>query len=73
MHGKWVEQQKTLSNAHIIVVKDDHLPRNEWKLACVEQTLPTDDGFIWKVILATGAQHLDSQDRRTQEIQAWKD
>ena len=35
----------------IVVVKDDHLPMNEWKLAPVQQTLPSDDGFVRKVIL----------------------
>ena len=32
MHEKWFKQKKNLTNADMIVFKDDHLPRNEWKL-----------------------------------------
>ena len=51
------------------MVKDDHLPRNEWKLARVEQTLPSDDGFVRKVVLAMGTRLLDNHGRRTQDVQ----
>ena len=69
MRRKWVKPQRNLAIGDIVVVKDEHLPRNEWKLARVETTLPSDDGFIRKVILAIGTHHLDSKGRRTQEIQ----
>ena len=69
MRRKWVKPQRNLAIGDIVVVKDDHPPRNEWKLARVEKTLPTDDGFVRKVILAIGKHHLDSKGRRTQEIQ----
>jgi len=53
----------------IVVLNDDHLPRNEWKLAQVQQTLPSDDGFDRKVILAVGTRLLDNHGRRTHEVQ----
>lgn len=51
------------------MVKDDHLPRNEWKLARVEQTLPSEDGFVRKVVLAIGTRLLNNHGRRIHEIQ----
>ena len=54
MCQKWVKPQRNLVIGDIVVVTDDRLPRNEWKLAPVEQTLPSDDGFIQKVVIAIG-------------------
>ena len=69
MRQKWAKPQRNLVPGDIVVVKDDHLPRNEWKLARVEQTLPSDDGFVRRVILAVGTRLLDNQGRRTHEVQ----
>ena len=69
MRQKWVKPQRNLVPGDIVVVKDDHLPRNEWKLASVEQTLPSDDGFVRKVILAVATRLLGNQGRRTHEVQ----
>ena len=69
MRQKWAKPHRNLVPGDIVVVKDDHLPRNEWKLARVEQTLPSDDGFVRKVILAVGTRLLDNQGRRTHEVQ----
>ena len=69
MRQKWAKPQRNLMVGDIVVVKDDHLPRNEWKLAQVQQTLPSDDGFVRKVILAVGTRLLDNHGRRTHEVQ----
>ena len=69
MRQKWAKPQRNLVPGDIVVIKDDHLPRNEWKLARVEQTLPSDDGFVRKVILAVGTRLLDNQGRRTHDVQ----
>ena len=66
---KWAKPQRNLLPGDIVVMKDDHLPRNEWKLARVEQTLPSDDGVVRKVILAVGTRLLDNQGRRTNDVQ----
>ena len=66
---RWVKPQRNLAVGDIVVVKDDHLPRNEWKLARVEQTLPSDDGFVRKVVLAMGTRLLDNHGRRKQDVQ----
>ena len=69
MRQKWAKPQRNLMVGDIVVVKDDHLPRNEWKLAQVQQTLPSDDGFVRKVVLAVGTRLLDNHGRRTHEVQ----
>ena len=60
MRQKWDKPQRNLVPGDIVVIKDDHLPRNEWKLARLEPTLPSDDGFVRKVILAVGTRLLDN-------------
>ena len=66
---KWTKPRKNLAISDIVVVKDDHLPRNEWKLVRVEQTLPSEDDFVRKVILAIGTRLLDNHGRRIHKIQ----
>ena len=47
----------------------DDLPRNQWKLARVDETLPSDDGWVRKVTVAIRTHLLDSHGQRTNEIQ----
>ena len=53
----------------VVLMKDDDLPRNQWKLVRVEENLPSEDGFVRKVMLAIGTTTLDRCGRRTQEVQ----
>ena len=66
---KWIKPHRNFVVGDIVLVKDDNLPRNQWKLARVKETLPSDDGFVRKVILAVGTTTLDKCGRRTQEVQ----
>jgi hypothetical protein len=47
---KWVQPQKNLKKGDIVVVNDEDLPRNQWKLARVAETFPSDDGLVRKVV-----------------------
>ena len=66
---KWTKPCRNLKVGDVVLVKNDNLPRNQWKLARVEETLPSDDGFVRKVILAIGTATFDKCGRRTQEVQ----
>ena len=66
---KWTKPCRNLKVGDVVLVKNDNLPRIQWKLARVEETLPSDDGFVRKVILAFGTATLDKCGRRTQEVQ----
>ena len=65
---KWIKPQRNLKIGNIVLVRDDDLPRNQWKLARVDETLPSDDGCIRKVTVAIGTYLLDSRGRRTHEV-----
>ena len=49
----------------IVIIKDNNLPRNRWKLALVEETYPDDDGLVRKVRLKIADRNLDENGRPT--------
>ncbi|CAB4023470.1 uncharacterized protein LOC113666921, partial [Paramuricea clavata] len=65
---KWVRPQKNLKKGDIVVVNDEDLPRNQWKLARVAETFPSDDALVRKVKLAMADSTLDSRGRRKRPI-----
>ena len=65
---KWVRPQKNLKKGDIVVVNDEDLPRNQWKLARVAETFPSDDNLVRKVKLAMADSTLDSRGRRKRPI-----
>ena len=62
---KWVATRRNLHVGDIVIMKDDNLPRNRWKLALVEETYPDDDGLVRKVRLKIADQNLDKNGRPT--------
>lgn len=65
---KWLRPHKNLQVGDIVILKDDSLPRNRWKLAQVEETYPTNDGYVRKVKLAVSTDSLDSSGKRTSPV-----
>ena len=49
----------------VVIIKDDNLPRNQWRLARVVQTYPSDDGLVRKVKLVVADPSLDRRGSRT--------
>ena len=49
----------------VVITKDDNLPRNQWQLARVVQTYPSDDGLVRKVTLVVADSSLDRRGSRT--------
>ena len=62
---KWVATRRNLHVGDIVIIKDDNLPRNRWKLALVEETYPDDDGLVGKVRLKIADRNLDEKGRPT--------
>ena len=62
---KWVATRRNLHVGDIVIMKDDNLPRNRWKLALVEETYPDDDGLVRKVRLKIADRNLDKNGRPT--------
>ena len=48
-----------------MILKDDSLPRNCWKLARINEAYPGKDGLIRKVSIAVANNTLDDTGRRT--------
>ena len=63
---KWIKPHRNFVVGDIVLVKDDNLLWNQWKLARVKEILPSDDGgFIRKAILVVGTTTLDKFGRRS--------
>ena len=69
LRKKWVKPKRNLQVGDIIMVKDENIPRNEWKLARVEEVFPSEDGLVRKVKLAMATSSLDNEGRRVSDVQ----
>lgn len=62
---KWMSPRKNLQVDDVVIIKDDNLPRNSWKIARVDETYPDDDGLVRKVRLKVADRNLDDNGRPT--------
>ena len=49
----------------VVIVKDEGLPRNQWRLACVVETYSSDDALVRKVKLLVADSSLDRRGKRS--------
>ena len=49
----------------VVLVKDENLPRNQWQLARVVRTYPSDDGLVRKVKILLADSSIDDSGRRS--------
>ena len=56
--------KRDLQSGDIVILTEDNVPRNKWKLARVEETLLCVDGMVRKVKLAIGDTELDKKGKR---------
>lgn len=61
---KWTTPMKNVEVGDIVILKDDSVPRNCWKLARVETTYPDADGYVRKVKVAVADQSQDVKGKR---------
>ena len=69
LRKKWVKPKRNLQVGDILMVKDENIPRNAWKLARVEEVFPSEDGLVRKVKLAMATSSLDNEGRRVSDVQ----
>ncbi|KAL3989127.1 hypothetical protein ACER0C_013445 [Sarotherodon galilaeus] len=62
--GKWYKTQRNAKINDIVMLMDNSLPRNEWKLAKVTKVYPSEDGIIRKLELLISDAMLDDQGKR---------
>ena len=58
-----VATRRNLQVDDIVVVMDDNLPRNCWRIARVEETYPDADALVRKVHIKIAVQNLDENGR----------
>ena len=61
---KWNAEKRNVSVGDIVLIKEHDLPRNSWRLACVDQVMTDDDGLVRKARIAVGTSDLDNKGRR---------
>ena len=66
---KWIKPQHNMAVNDVVMVKDENVPRNAWRLARVEEAFPSNDGLVRKVKLVMATRSLDKQGRRANEVQ----
>ena len=64
---KWVSPSRKIRD-DVVLVKDEHLPRNQWQLACVVRTYPSDDGPVRKVKILLANSSIDDSGRRSKSV-----
>lgn len=65
---KWIRPRKNLQKGDVVIVKDEALPRNQWKLGRVADVCVSDDGLVRTVKVAMADLTLDDKGRRQKRI-----
>ena len=68
LRNKWQKPQRNLSVGDIVIVKDDNLARNQWKLGRISECFPSDDGLVRKVKVMMSDSCLDNSGKRTKAL-----
>ena len=64
LRKKWTKPQRNLQKGDIVMLKDENVPRNLWRLARVRDVSPSKDCLVRKVKLAIANSSLDKQGLR---------
>ena len=62
---KWVNPSRKIREENVVLVKDENLPRNQWQLARVVRTYPSDDGLVRKVNILLADSSIEDSGRRS--------
>ena len=61
---KWVSPRRKIREDDVVLVKDENLLRNQWQLARVVRTYPSDDGLVRKVKILLAVSSINDSGRR---------
>ena len=59
--SKWIHTRRNMQVGDIVIVKDENLPRNQWRLGQVSEASPEDDGLVRKVSLSVVSKTVDNK------------
>ena len=54
---KWLRERRSLQVGDVVLLCDDGVHRNDWKMGRVLKVFPSADGLVRKVSLAVGRRH----------------
>ena len=62
--SKWTSPRRNLQIGDVVIVKDEHKPRNRWSLAPVVGTYPSKDGLVRTIEVRIGHPNLSGDGNR---------
>ena len=65
LRNKWIRPKRNLRTDDVVIVKDQNVARNQWKLGRVTEAHPDHDGLVRKVKVLVSDCNIDSQGKRT--------
>ena len=68
LRSKWFRPRRDLKVGDVVVIKDDSLPRNSWRLGRITQVKESLDSHVRSVILQVGDRELDKYGKRINKI-----
>lgn len=64
LRQRWHTPRRNVQVGDIVIVKEEEIPRNEWRLARVIEVCKADDGLVRKVIIQIGDRKLGKRGER---------
>ena len=65
---EWTKPRKNLQVNDVVIVKEDDVPRNQWRVCRVIEALLDEDGLVRKVKLEVGNRNLASNGKRSRPL-----
>lgn len=62
--SKWQRSRRNFSVGDVVILKEESLPRNMWKLGRIVEVYPSDDNLVRSVKVVVGDSNLDKRGRR---------
>ncbi|CAI5660438.1 unnamed protein product [Oreochromis niloticus] len=68
LRQRWHSPKQNVQVGDVVILKEDNIPRNEWKLARVVEANEDDDGLVRKVKIQIGQKELGKKGERLKQV-----
>ena len=65
---KWCKSKRNLQIGDIVLILDEHIPRTQWKVGKIVETLLSSDGLVRNVKIQLGDSKLSDKGKRIQKL-----
>ena len=69
LRQRWHAPRRNVDVGDIVIIKEEDVPRNEWKLAMVVEAPEDDDGLLRKVTVQVGERKLGKKGEQPSIVQ----